>query len=126
MLKLGKNVLRELELEIGQNYSYREIIEWLFNNYESEMLDRFYDEINDGINAYIDNDLIYDSDMWELLMRNTNPMDLLNGNYTVENLYDDLHEEITSDKDIMADIVYDYVDFNSIQNFINELEEELE
>ena len=85
------------------------------------MREEFYCKLQDAANEKIDNDLIYYSDIQNELNRFTNIVEVLKGNYTMENLTEDLLSDYYNDEEFYNDFYNDYLD-NEEKNQIDELE----
>lgn len=106
----------------SDNNEPRMLLHDLVIKYSDEIKDHFNDELSEHINNCMDADLIYYSDQWEALQRFTNPMDLLNGKYTMDDFWDDLYNEYMSDDNTLYDFLDDLCD-DELQEFIDTLED---
>lgn len=66
-------------------------------------------DLSDTIRDQIDLALAFDDDIWAKLKEFYNPMDILKGNVTLDNLVEDLHDQFMEDKEIYM-LVYDNLD----------------
>ena len=79
--------------------------------------------VDETINQRIDNDLIYYSDIEEHVNRFSNIVEVLRGEYTMENLWEDLYSEYYNENfEEIAEEVYDELDEED-QQLVDELAE---
>ena len=72
--------------------------------------ENFSNELTDYINEKIDNELIYYTDIEEHVNRFSNIVEVLRGEYTMNNLCDDLYEEFHEDDDTYKEFYDEYLD----------------
>lgn len=82
--------------------------------------DNHDDVLDEVINDEIDRVLIYTDDIWDILKENYDPMDLLNGTITIDDVLSDLHSVHYYDLDTYME-VYDRLD-DEDQKEIDDLE----
>lgn len=130
MLKVGKKLAKVLGYENGESelevYFNNDIIEDLLQHFYEETRERFYDEIDEAFSYWLDSEVVWTSDFWEHIQEYATPLEVLNGEYTMDNFYSDMYENFMDDFDNIVYGIYDYVDRDDMQDFINELEEDLE
>ena len=80
-----------------------------FNNKQIEFIKENYtDEIDEIIHEEIDRDLIYYADIEKAVNRFSNILDVLKGDYTLEDLFNDLYNEYYNDDfEYIAELLYD-------------------
>ena len=89
-----------------------EQIEYVKDNYDSE--------IEDVINDRIDNDLTYHDDIYEAVQRFSSITECLNGEYSMTDLMEDLHAEyFENDIDEIAQEVFDNLDEEEQNEILN-------
>ena len=82
----------------------------LTNNQIEYIKDNFDNEVYDAINEMIDNELIYDSDIKEHVFKFTSITALLNGEYSMDDLAEDLYNEYYNNDDTFIEIFDSYLD----------------
>lgn len=92
----------------------------LTNNQIEYIKDNFDNEVYDAINEMIDNELIYDSDIKEHVFKFTSITALLNGEYSMQELYEDLYDEFYNDDDTFIEIFDSYLDTNQQQEVLEQ------
>lgn len=80
------------------------------------------EKLTNAIHENIDNSLIYYSDIEKELNRFTNIMEVLRGNYTIDDLYSDLYNDYYNNDDFYNDFYNDYL-YKEEQQEIDELED---
>ena len=72
--------------------------------------DNFSDEVDTYINEKIDNELIYYSDIEDRIREFSNILDVLRGEYTLDDLWNDLLVEFYNDDDTFEEVYNDSLD----------------
>lgn len=72
--------------------------------------DNFDNEVFDAISNMLDSELIYDSDIKEHVFKFTSITALLNGEYSMSELWDDLYNDFYDDYDTFIEIFDYYLD----------------
>ena len=95
-----------------------------FNNTQIEILkEKHADKIDEIIHREIDRELIYYKDIGKAVNRFSNIVDVLNGLYTMENLFEDLYDEYYNDNfEDIAELLYDELNEEEKQE-IDEVED---
>jgi uncharacterized protein Yka (UPF0111/DUF47 family) len=95
-----------------------------FNEEQMEFIKENYpEEVDELVNYEIDRSLIYYSDIEEYVRQFSNIVDVLNGNYTMDDLYSDVYNDILENEfDDIAEEIYDNLDDEEKQE-IDELDD---
>lgn len=86
-----------------------------FNEFDNEQMDfikeNYAELVDEVIRERIDNDLMYYTDIEDAVFSFTNIIELLNGNYTMEDLYEDMFDSYYDENfaDIAEDIYNEYL-----------------
>jgi hypothetical protein len=97
-------------------------LELLLNDLEAtkQSIDNvLYDELQDYINNEIDRLLIYYSDIEEAVNEFSNIVEVLQGRYTMDNLYEDMHNKLYEDDDTLIDFINELSDDDIIKLYDN-------
>jgi len=78
-----------------------------------------YDELHEYINNEIDRLLIYYSDIEEAVNEFSNIVEVLQGRYTMNDLYEDMHNELYKDDDTIIDFINELSDDDIIKLYDN-------
>jgi len=94
-----------------------------FNNEQIEFIKENYeDKVNEFVSYAVDNALIYYSDIEDYVRQFSNIIDVLNGRYTMDNLFDDVYNDIYENEfDDIVEEIYDELDSEEQQK-IDELD----
>lgn len=82
----------------------------LTNNQIEYIKDNFDNEVFDAISNMLDSELIYDSDIAKHVMSFTSMSAVLNGEYSMTDLWDDLYNEYYNNDDTFNEIFEYYLD----------------
>jgi hypothetical protein len=97
-------------------------LELLLNDLEAtkEAIENvLYDELHEYINNEIDRLLIYYSDIEEAVNEFSNIVEVLQGRYTMDNLYEDMYQKLYEDDDTLKDFINDLIDDDIIELYDN-------
>lgn len=79
----------------------------------------FNDKFHDAISDKIDTELIYDQDITEWLNEFTTILDVLNGKYTMDDLYSDMFDYFYNDDDFILEFINDYLYYDDLVQVVN-------